>query len=149
MAAADGTLGELFALAEAGGLGVKVGILDGATHTDENGRTVPIAEYAMANEYGTRRVPPRAAFRTTADERMDEWEEMLGALLGSGMDARAALTQVGEQVVADIQEAIDQWREPRNAASTIARKRGKRDNPLVDSGDMLRAVNFALTGPGE
>lgn len=146
MAAADDSLGELYALANAGGLGVKVGILDGATHTDEKGRTVPIAEYAMANEYGTRRIPMRPAFRFTADKRMSEWEEMLGGLLGSGMDPRAALTQVGEQVAADIQEAIDQWSNDPNAPSTIARKRSRRNNPLVDSGDMLDAVDFALTG---
>ena len=51
MAAADGPLGPLFELAEADGLGIKVGVLAGAMHTDEKRRTVPVAEYAMANEY--------------------------------------------------------------------------------------------------
>lgn len=149
MAAADGPLGALYELAEAGGQGVKVGILEGATHTDEKGRSVSIVEYAMANEYGTRRIPARAAFRTTADERMGEWEEMLAGLIRAGLEPRTSLESVGEQMAADIQEAIDKWENPKNAPSTIARKRGKRDNPLVDSGDMLKAVNFALTGPGE
>ena len=35
MAAADGPLGPLFELAEADGLGIKVGGLAGASHTDE------------------------------------------------------------------------------------------------------------------
>lgn len=149
MAGADKTLGDLFELAEAGGLGVKVGVLEGAVHTDEKGRSVPVAEYAMANEYGTRRIPPRAAFRSTADARMGEWEDLLATRLWDGVDPRDALIQAGGRMAADIQEAIDQWTYPPNKPSTIARKRSKRDNPLVDSGDLLDAVDFALTGPGE
>lgn len=146
MAAADDSLGELYALANAGGLGVKVGILDGATHTDEKGRTVPIAEYAMANEYGTRRIPMRPAFRFTADKRMSEWEDLLVTRLWDGVAPQDALVQTGGRMVEDIREAIESWQHPPNAPSTIASKRGKRDNPLVDSGDMLDAVDFALTG---
>lgn len=149
MAGADKTLGDLFELAEASGLGVKVGVLEGATHTDEKERSVPVAEYAMANEYGTRRIPPRAAFRFTADARMSEWEDLLATRLWDGVDPRDALVQTGGRMAADIQEAIDQWKNPPNAPATIARKRSKRDNPLVDSGDLLDAVDFALTGPGE
>lgn len=149
MAAADGPLGPLFELAAADGLGIKVGVLAGAMHTDEKGRTVPVAEYAMANEYGTRRIPPRAAFRSTADARMSEWEDLLVTRLWDGVDPRDALVQTGGRMAADIQEAIDQWPDPPNKPSTIARKRSKQDNPLVDSGDLRKAVNFALTGPGE
>ena len=58
MADADKTLGDLFELAEAGGLGIKVGVLEGAVHTAEEGHSVPVAEYAMANEYGTARGVP-------------------------------------------------------------------------------------------
>lgn len=149
MAGADKTLGDLFELAESGGLGVKVGVLEGAVHTDEKGRSVPVAEYAMANEYGTRRIHFRPAFRFTADARMGEWEDLLATRLWDGVDPRDALIQTGERMAADIQEAIDQWTYPPNKPSTIARKRSKRDNPLVDSGDLLDAVDFALTGPGE
>lgn len=149
MAGADGPLGPLFELAEADGLGIKVGVLAGAMHTDEKGHSVPVAEYAMANEYGTRRIPPRAAFRATADARMGEWEDLLATRLWDGVDPRDALIQTGGRMAADIQEAIDQWAYPPNKPSTIARKRSKRDNPLVDSGDLLDAVDFALTGPGE
>lgn len=149
MAAADKTLGPLFALAEDDGLGVKAGILEGATHKDDGGRETLIAEYAMHNEYGTRRIPPRPAFRVTADQRADEWADLLAGLLWSGVSSRNALTRTGGRIVADMQESIDKWRRPPNAPSTIRRKRSKRDNPLVDSGDMLDAVGFALTGRGE
>lgn len=147
MAAADGPLGPLFELAEADGLGIKVGVLAGAMHTDEKGRTV--AEYAMANEYGTRRIPPRAAFRSTADARMGEWEDLLVTRLWDGLNPRDALAQTGGRMVVDFREGIDQWLDPPNAPATIARKRSKQDNPLVDSGDLGDAVDFALTGPGE
>lgn len=149
MAAADGPLGPLFELAEADGLGIKVGILAGAVHTDKKGRTVPVAEYAMANEYGTRRIPSRAAFRSTADARMSEWEDLLVTRLWDGLDPRDALAQTGGRMVEDLQEGINEWELPSNAPATIARKRSKQDNPLVDSGDLVDAVAFALTGPGE
>ena len=51
MADADKTLGDLFELADAGGLGVKVGVLEGAVHTDEKGRSVSVAEYAICLLY--------------------------------------------------------------------------------------------------
>lgn len=149
MGGADGSLNDLYSLAQDGPLSLLVGILAGATHTDERGHSVAIAEYAMANEFGTRRIPPRPAFRATADARMEEWEALLADLLGSGMDARAALEQVGAQIAEDIRESIDQWRVPPNAPETIARKRSKTDNPLVDSGDMLHAVNYHVSGQGE
>lgn len=147
MAGADKTLGDLFELAEAGGLGVKVGVLEGATHKAENGQNVHIIDYAMANEYGTRRIPPRAAFRTTADVRGVEWAEILGRLIQDGVDPRDALAQTGKLAAEDIATSISEWKKPRNAASTVARK--GRDNPLVESGDLMNAVDFVLTGPGE
>lgn len=61
---------------------------------------------------------------------------------------RTALARVGGVVADDIRESIDQWRNPPNRLSTIRRKRSGRDNPLVDSGDYMDAVDFALTGAG-
>lgn len=41
-------------------LELRVGVLEGATHTDESGRTIPVAEYAIYNEFGaTIRVTPK------------------------------------------------------------------------------------------
>ena len=41
-------------------LELRVGVLEGATHTDESGRTIPVAEYAIYNEFGaTIRVTPQ------------------------------------------------------------------------------------------
>ena len=148
MAAADRPLDELFRLADAGGLGISVGVLEGATHREENGRTIPVAEYAMHNEFGTSRIPPRPAFRATADLRMDEWAGLLSDLLAGGVPAEPALTQGGGEAADSLREAIEDWATPPNAPSTIARKRSGRDNPLVNTGDLVDAVDFAIVRHG-
>lgn len=147
--AADANIDDiLFDLTELTGddLQLSVGVLEGATHTDERGRVIAVAEYAMHNEYGTDHIPSRPAFRSAVDEHGDEWADALGELLGNGSDAGAALDVVGAVAVDDIRQSIEGWKTPPNAPATIARKRKKEDNPLVDSGDYLDALDWHVEG---
>lgn len=125
-------------------LQLAVGVLENATHTDEKGNTMRIVEYAMANEYGTTRIPSRPAFRTAADEHAEEWAEKMGELLNNGADPEVALEVVGGLAMDDIRQTIEAWKTPPNASSTIARKRSKRDNPLVDSGDYMDSIDYEI-----
>lgn len=148
MAAAANIDDILFDLADLTGddLQLSVGVLAGATHTDERGRTLAVAEYAMHNEFGTDRIPSRPAFRAAVDEHGDEWADALGELLGNGSDAEAALEVVGAVAVDNIRQSIEGWKTPPNAPATIARKRSRRDNPLVDSGDYVDAIAAHVEG---
>lgn len=130
-------------------LRLKIGVLEGATHTTagKNARSIAVAEYALYNEYGTRRVPSRPFLRFALDTFAEAaWLPELAAQLREGVDPQTALTRVGAQAQADVRRVIEAWAQPPNSPATIARKRGKRDNPLVDSGDLLDAIDFEIEG---
>lgn len=127
-------------------LQLRVGVLEGATHTDEKGRSIPVAEYALYNEYGTRRIPSRPFLRTSLDIYGEAWAAELADLIGEGADPENALERVGAMAQADIRQTIEEWRTPPNKLATIRRKRSQRDNPLVDSGDLHDAIAYDVSG---
>ena len=134
-------------------LRLKIGVLEGATHQPVNkkgepvGEPIPVAEYAMYNEFGTQRIPARPFLRTSVDTFAEEsWLPELADLLREGVAPEVALNRVGLQAQADIRQVIEEWDSPPNAPSTIKRKRSKRDNPLVDSGDLLDAIDYHVGG---
>lgn len=130
-------------------LRLKIGVLEGATHITEgkNAKAIPVAEYAMYNEFGTQKIPSRPFLRFSLDTfGQDAWLPELADLLREGVAPEVALNRVGLQAQADIRRVIEEWASPPNAPSTIKRKRSKRDNPLVDSGDLLDAIDYHVGG---
>lgn len=127
-------------------LQLRVGVLEGATHADEKGRSIPVAEYALYNEYGTRRIPSRPFLRTSLDIYGEAWAAELADLISEGVDPENALERVGAMAQADIRQTIEEWRTPPNKLATIRRKRSQRDNPLVDSGDLHDAIAYDVSG---
>lgn len=131
---------------------LKVGILEGATHTDAKGNSIPVAQYAIYNEYGTNRIPSRPFLRTSMDIYHEAaWLPELADQIREGTPTEQALARVGEMAVGDIRETIEDWETPPNAPYTIARKRSRRNDPLVDSGDMVDAMAYDIkmgTPPG-
>ena len=130
-----------------------IGVLAGATHQPVNrkgepvGEPIPVAEYAAYNEFGTQRIPARPFLRTSVDMFAEEsWLPELADALKEGVPPETALNRVGLQAQADIRRVIEEWKDPPNAPSTIKRKRSGRDNPLVDSGDLLDAIDYHVEG---
>jgi hypothetical protein len=121
---------------------VSVGFLEGATEADGTST----ATVAFINEFGApaANIPARPMMRMTIRRKSSTWGKLLqAALKQSGGDSAAALAIVGAKIKAQIQESIDRGGWQRNAPSTVASK-GK-DTPLVDTGDMLRAVDYEVT----
>lgn len=117
-----------------------VGFLEGATYQDDG---MPVAQVAFWNEYGTSRAPARPFFRTTIEEKSDEWADRLArAAKHYDYDASAVLEAMGESVLEDIQSSITGWTDPRNADSTIAKKGFNK--PLVDSNHMHDSVAYRV-----
>ncbi len=144
-------------------LRLKVGVLYGATHTTapkepKDGKkrkkqaqptTIQVAEYAIYNEYGTQRIPSRPFMRFSLDTFAESaWIPELAQLIKEGMDPETAFNRVGLQAQADVRRVIEAWKEPENKKSTIRHKRSGRDNPLVDTGDLLDAIDYELEGAG-
>lgn len=129
---------------------MRAGLLEGSTEPDGT----PTAMVGFWNEYGTTRktkdgeiehVPPRPAFRTTAETKSARWAKIVGVLLSrNGGDFDAALRAAGEAAVVDIQAVIGAWDTPPNAPSTIAKKGF--DGPLRGSAaaPMQHAVAYDI-----
>lgn len=89
-------------------------------------------------------IPSRPFFRTAIAQNKQKWVDMAMKMLQSGQyDADMVLKKIGKQMQEDIQKSIVDWKEPPNAASTI-RKKGGRDNPLIDSRQMLNSVDYEI-----
>ena len=97
-------------------------------------------------------IPPRPFMRTVAKERPKVWVgTMVQHIRGRAKDPaiwKQALGKAGEQMVKDIQNSIQNGSWTLNAPLTVKWKaeRGKSqpDKPLVDTGDMLHAVDFEV-----
>lgn len=129
-------------------LGVKAGILGGATTTD--GKSIPT--YAACNEFGTSRIPPRPFLRQTAEENIGKWVGQIAAQTANEPWNRDAwvrgVTLAGESMKADIRYTIQNGNFVPNAPSTVAIKKAKGkvepDHPLIDTGQMLAAVSYEV-----
>lgn len=105
--------------------------------------SIPIAQAAFWNEYGTTRAPSRPFFRTTIAQKSKGWGVKLGqAIKFTNYDGQRALALLGQDMRDDVENAIAQWSSPGNAPLTIKIKGF--DKPLVDSGDMQRAVDYEV-----
>ena len=121
-------------------VGVKVGILEGATTPDGK----PIAPYAAFNEFGTEHIPSRPFMRQTVAEKTGEWASSTTSLIKGKSTEKGILKKavgyMGRQMEADLVEKIKSNIPPANKAATIKRK-GPGKPTLFDSGDMLHAIS--------
>ena len=141
----------------AGGLSkrivLNVGFLEGATYPD--GTSVPLV--AAMNEFGhgigrtplkgelddRDRVPPRPFFRNMVRDKKGEWPGAVAlALKAKRYDAEAALRLVGEGIVGQLKQAINEFSSVPLRPSTIKRKGFAKQ--LIDTSVMLNSVDFEI-----
>lgn len=128
---------------------VKVGFIDGATHT-ETGES--IAQIAAWDEYGqpANNQPPRPFFRNAIVEHEKEWGNSIARGLRAGYGVDQVLEIVGAQIQGDVQLSISTLMEPKLSKATlhIRKTRKKRptdsEKPLVDSGEMFGDVKYEV-----
>lgn len=131
----------------ADGVGVKVGILEGATYSGETVPAgTPVAAIAAIHEFGTDKIPARSFMRSTVERKNAEWiRKAVGYLQTRPGKVRQAFMLVGELAAKDMQEAIAWGIDPPLGEKSIARKRrrGKQepDTPLIDTGTMQEAIS--------
>lgn len=120
---------------------VRVGFLEGSTAP--NGDSMPLR--AALNDYGvpSRGIPPRPFFRNMIAEKSDEWPEAIAEnLKDTDYDAAKTLERVGMGIAGQLQQSIRDTNSPPLAESTIKRKGFEK--PLIEHGDMIRAVDFEV-----
>lgn len=103
----------------------------------------PVAQVAVWNEFGTKKTPARPFMRSTVAKKSPRWGNGLAlALKKNGYDSQAALAVLGSVIVGQIQQSIDEWKDPPNAQLTVDLKGFNK--PLLDSGRMRAAVAYEV-----
>jgi hypothetical protein len=124
-------------------------------------RQVPAAQVAFWQEYGTtsgtvsfafeggenttemNHIPPRPFFRTMIDQQSGTWGKLMAAALKlNNLDSKKALALMGLKIGEQLQQSINTFSGVPLAQSTIDRKGF--DKPLIDSHNMIRAVEFVV-----
>lgn len=124
------------------GMEVVAGMLKDSGKAENGASYVDIATW---NEYGTGRIPSRPFIRIAADTNKAAWAKMAQQCVNNVIDGgnpRDAAQVVGHRMVEDIRKVFGSSELKANAPSTIAKK--GRNEPLVDSGEMRRRVNFRI-----
>jgi hypothetical protein len=108
----------------------------------------PVAQVAFWNEFGTDGSPPRPFMRKTVASKSPRWGVGLGnALRKTEYDAPAALAIMGEGIQGQMRQTITEFQDPAN--SQITKDLKGFNKPLVNSGQMLRAVDFQVLDSDE
>ena len=118
------------------------------THFLRGGRFVKASQsnFPSTHAHGayTITIPPRPFFRTMIKERAKTWPAAIEAnLKATAYDAAKTLALMGEIIKGQLQQAIQDFRVPGNAPSTI-RKKGF-DKPLIHTRVMWRSVDFKVS----
>ena len=156
------------AQALAGGLRVRVGVLDNSPKREGPGRaaqskkarvrakgaaaasrrTLSLLEVAVVHEFGGGRVPQRSFIRATIDARRSDIEAELANLargvVGGQIDARQALELLGAKVAGWCQARIASGIAPALKAATIKRKGSSK--PLINTGQLRSAITWRVEG---
>lgn len=118
---------------------VQVGFPEDATYPDGTS----VALVAALNEFGSGNTPPRPFFRGMIAKESPQWPDAIKEnLKATGYDADKTLTQVGEAISGQLQEAITTFSGEPLSPKTIATKGS--DKQLVDTSQMLQSVTYRL-----
>ena len=127
------------------GMEVVAGMLRDSGKASNGASYVDIATW---NEYGARRIPSRPFIGISADTNRQTWAKIAQQCVNDVIDGNSpteAARVIGHRMVEDIRKVFgDTSKLKANAPSTIKKK--GRNEPLVDSGEMRRRVNFRVEG---
>lgn len=129
------------------GMLLRVGFLEGSTHTSKspNGEIVPTAQVAAWNEWGDpdKGRPPRPFFRQMVAEKKSGWGKSMANLLKeNGGNLSDMMDAMGVGISGQLQHSINEFDDPPLKPATIRAKGFAK--PLIDTGEMLRAVDFEV-----
>lgn len=127
---------------------VKIGVLEkSGEHKNPNSEEpLTVVEVATFNEFGTETIPERSFIRATVDQNFEDYVEksktLQNKVVMQELDVKKALSILGEQIQADIVNAINTGIEPENSPTTIAAKGSSK--PLVDSGQLKQSIRYQV-----
>lgn len=92
-------------------------------------------------------IPSRPFFRTMIAENANGWGSILAAQIAGGTSVDGAMQELGKIMIDQLQSSIRAMQDPPNAKSTV-RKKGF-NNPLIDTGMMLKSVSSEVRSEGD
>lgn len=130
---------------------IRVGFFENSKYPDGT----PIAYVAAIQEFGYGPIHPRPFMRPAEEANKGKWIKGIAAgvrgVIAGNVTLDHALEQVGMVAAGDVRKAIKAVTAPILKESTVQarqrRKKGKKAvsrKPLVDTGQMLQAVNSAV-----
>jgi hypothetical protein len=136
---------------DAADAGVKVGVLSSGPEREE-GDGVSMVELAAIHEFGAPRagIPERSFIRRAMRENEGALARVMTRvarqIINDDLSIAEALEVLGHWGVSAIKATIKSGVTPELAPATIARK--KSSKPLVDTGQLINAITFAIKGRG-
>ena len=129
---------------EIGSYCIKAGILESNNPVGANG--IPVAEYGLANEYGTDRIPARPFIGSTVDEQQGLWLDTVAKKAPDICTWKVSINTVvdtlGKKIKVAIKDQIKFISIPKNAPETVEKKGF--DDPLIDTGLMLNTIDYEV-----
>jgi len=132
-------------------ISLEVGVFADSKNTNSKPLTY-VADYAIANEFGTEKIPKRSFMRSTADEQKTEWQDQLenvadNVINGNKQGVERKMYKVGQLARRDIIDKIDSNITPVNAPSTKKKKlkQGK-NKTLIDTGILRGSIEAKVKG---
>lgn len=126
---------------------LKVGVFSDAVNNEQKGITY-VADYAIANEYGTSRIPERSFMRSTIDECQDQWSKSMADVLMDITQGKknidTELYKIGAIARKDIIAKIGSDISPKNAPATIKKKGASKNKTLIDSGVLRSSIEARI-----
>lgn len=132
---------------------IDVGVLEaeGAKEHEGGERGVTVLDVATWNEFGTGQIPERSFIRAWFDQNLNGARELVRRLLESVVVGKRNLPDVpellGTTFVGQIQKRISTGIPPKNADSTVDRKRSSK--PLIDTGQLRSSITFRVRKRGK
>ena len=120
---------------------VLVGIHEGAGQVEDG--TISMARLGAIQHFGDDRehIPARPWLDVGVKTGVKDY---VSILKDNGDDLDNALNLVGLVAVGKVQQYMIELKTPKNAPSTIKRKKGV-DNPLIDNGALMQSVTYSIT----
>ena len=102
-----------------------------------------LSQIAFWNEFGTKNIPERSFMRAWFDTNISTIQQraryLYGKVLDGKMNARTALSTLGQWMQDRIRKSILEFTTPPNAPMTIRRKGSS--HPLIDTKQMLNSIH--------
>jgi hypothetical protein len=129
------------------GMEVEVGFFEEDRYGPEN-HNLPVATVAAYNEFGTSHNPQRPFMSDTFSENMNQFymakgmkDTFLDVLKGGSASIRL-LNSLGRIAAELMKVSIQQYAAAGGNSVETIKKKGGRDTPLIDTGQMIESVRF-------